>query len=159
MSQDDPGVVGRPTPPQGALTAAQRPTTAKPPAPTPVQHVERLPLVVPVRDFDNPDGVNLKDVLAAAQSVASAVSDLAVLGRTLTVFSDRPLESAERSELAALLADSTRLARLARPKVAATTAADPIQLLLDETTDDQTWLRAFRRYAVTHLIPREGKQE
>jgi hypothetical protein len=129
------------------------------PAPAPVQHVERLPLVVPVRGPDNPDGADLNDLLAAAQAVAPAVSGLAAVGRTLNVYGDRPLEPAERAAIAALLADSTRLARLERPQAAAVTAADVTRVLLDDAAGDQAWLRAFRQYAVTHLIPREENTE
>ena len=152
MSRDDVTAVDRalPGPPRDAPVAPEIPV------PDRDRHVERLPLAVPVRGPNDPSGVDLSDVLAAARSMAPAVSSVAVQGGTLTIISDRPLEPAERSELTALLADSDRLAR---PKAAASTAVDLTQVLLDETTGDQAWLRAFRRYAVTHLIPREGKQE
>jgi hypothetical protein len=160
MSQDDPdaGAAADPVlpgPPRDALAAAQSPIATQ----APVQHVERLPLAVPVRGPGNPGGVDLNDVLAAARSVAPAVSGLAARGDTLTVFSDRPPEPAELGELTSLLADSDRLTRLTRPKKAATTATDLTRVLLDDATGDQAWLRAFRRYAVTHLIPREEKAE
>lgn len=153
MSRDDVVADRAPSRPPGAA-----PTAHEVPVPDRDRHVERLPLAVPVRGPDNPDGANLNDVLAAARSVAPAVSGLVAHGRTLTIISDRPPEAAELSELTALLADSTRLARLARPKEA-TTAADLSRVLLDDATGDQAWLRAFRQYAVAHLIPREEKTE
>jgi hypothetical protein len=157
MSQDAGPAADRTLPrlPRATPAAARIPVATPVPVVDPDRHVERLPLAVPI---DGPDGVGLGDILAAARSVAPAVRGVAVRGRALTVISDRPPQPAERDALTTLLADGTRLTRLAR-SAPAVKAPDLTRVLLDDATGDQEWLRAFRQYAVTHLIPREEKTE
>jgi hypothetical protein len=121
----------------------------------PARHVERLPLPVAVRNRDNPDGVDLNEILAAVRAQAPAARSVTVRGDSVVIVSDRPPRPAERRKLAALLADRDQLTNL-RPRLASADDADLTRVLLDDATDDQQWLQAFRRYATTHLIDRDG---
>ncbi|MET8052879.1 hypothetical protein ABZU75_35310 [Streptosporangium sp. NPDC005286] len=115
------------------------------------RHVERLPLAVAVRGRDDPDGVPLDLVLAAAQEVSPAVTGLAVSGTELLVtFRERPAAT-EWDRVRDLLGDPERLRAPAVPEAGA-----PLAALLDEATPDAEWMRLFRQWAVRELLARDG---
>jgi hypothetical protein len=144
----------------------------------PGRHVERLRLPVPVRGRANPDGVPLAELLAAAQAVLSTVEGAAATGAELTLICTAEPTAAQRRRLRKLLDDREKLLALAEPPAAARSSDDAEppaarssddagppaaadgaalrELLRDESTPDAQWLRAFRRWAVSELIPPDG---
>ncbi len=116
------------------------------------RYVERLRLPVAVRGPDEPDGVPLERILAAAQEAAATVDGLAIAGNELTVtHRERPADR-DRRRLHDLLGDRERLLALA----AADDAVPGEATLRDDALPDAEWIRLFRRWAVAELITRDG---
>jgi hypothetical protein len=124
----------------------------------PARHVEVVELPVTVRSRDQPDGVPLEEILAAAKAESPTVRGLAVRGGALVVIHDKAPPQAARKRLRSLLGDREKLISL-QPvhPIAAPDDADGLRRVLrDEATPDADWLRAFRRYAVERLIDQDG---
>jgi hypothetical protein len=141
-TRDDP--VRRP------FARARQPGTAGP-------YVERLPLPVAMRGHDEPGGVPLEHILAAAQRISSTVDGIAVSRGEFTVTHREPPADADRQRLRDLLGDRDRLLALAPPAGAAVPDGEALRgRLRDGTTPDAEWIRLFRRWAVTELLPHDG---
>ncbi|MFI9561191.1 hypothetical protein [Nonomuraea endophytica] len=110
------------------------------------RQVERLPLTVAIRGRDDPDGIPLELILAAAREVSPTVEGLAVVGTDLLVTHRESPQAADR--LHDLLGDPERLSALAQPA-----SGTP---LLDEATPDAEWIRLFRQWATRELLHRDG---
>ena len=120
---------------------------------SPARRVEQVELPVAVQTRDQPDGVPLHRILAAAKAASPSVAGLAVRGRTLMVVHDGVPTAPEQKRLRALLGDPQKLSGLREPSPPTTPAADLEGILLDQATPDAEWIKAFRRYAVERLIP------
>jgi hypothetical protein len=124
----------------------------------PTRRVERVELPVTVQSRDQPDGVPLHLILAAAKETSASVSGLAVRGGTVIVIHEGSPTAQEQKRLRKLLGDQQQLNKLREPAppTAAAGAADLVQTLLDPATPDAEWMQAFRRYAVEQLIQPNG---
>jgi hypothetical protein len=125
----------------------------------PARQVEVVELPVAVRSRDQPDGVPLQDILAAAKAASPTVQGLAVRGGTMVVIHGSAPAPQARKKLRDLLGDRQKLTELRAPPtpVAAPAGADDLRrVLLDDATPDDEWMRAFRRYAVQRLIEPDG---
>jgi hypothetical protein len=125
----------------------------------PSRQVETVELPVAVRSRDQPDGVPLQDILAAAKAASPTVRGLAVRGGTVVVIHDRAPAPQARKKLRDLLGDRQKLTELRgppTPEAAAGEGDDLRRVLLDDATPDREWLRTFRRYAVQRLIEPDG---
>jgi len=119
----------------------------------PVRHVQQMALPVPVRGRDEPDGVPLEAILAAAQEIAPTVQGAAVRGSELELVHTSEPTAEQRDALAGLLGDGDRLRALDTAGPEPALAGDALRnVLLDAGTPDAEWLRAFRRWAVSELI-------
>ena len=122
---------------------------------SPARRVEQVELPVAVQSHDQPDGVPLHRVLAAAKAASPSVAGLAVRAGTLMVVHDGVPTAPEQKRLRALLGDPQKLNELREPSPPAVpaTAGDLEGILLDQATPDAEWIKAFRRYAAERLIP------
>ena len=127
----------------------------------PARHVEVVELPVAVRSREQPDGVPLQEILAAAKAASPTVRGLAVRGGAVVVIHDKAPSQPAQRRLRDLLGDRQKLTELGRarpPNAPAGDDADDLRrALLDETTPDAEWMRAFRRYAVQRLIEPDGR--
>jgi hypothetical protein len=125
---------------------------------SPARHVETVELPVAVQSRDQPDGVPLGEILAAAKTESPTVRGMAVRGGALVVIHDQAPTQAAQKRLRSLLGDRQKLIQLRRvvPTAAPENTGELRRTLLDETTPDVEWLRAFRRYAVQELIEPDG---
>jgi hypothetical protein len=116
---------------------------------------EQVTLPVAVQSREQPDGVPLSRILAAAKAAAPSVAGLAVRGEKLVVTYDRVPTAEEQERLRTFLGDRRQLDELREPAPAGgpATADDLEGVLLDQATPDADWIQAFRRYAVERLIP------
>jgi hypothetical protein len=123
----------------------------------------RLP--VDVQSSTSPEGVPLHDIAKAIQEEAPNVTGVALTPEGLSVKFDTPPTAAQQRKIAELLGDKTRLQDLvttggvvAAPRGAAPPDDDRLlDLLRDPQTTDAAWLRAFRSWAVAHLLESPAK--
>jgi hypothetical protein len=123
-----------------------------------VRQREEVELPVAVQSRDQPDGVPLHEILKAVQAEVPGVSGIAVREGKAVLTHKAPLTAAQRSKIGRVLKDRRRLTALRPPRGSDLAAADPEALrkvLLDDATPDAEWLRAFRQYAMTALIPKD----
>lgn len=141
---------------------------------TPAGEVEIIELPVPVRSRDEPDGVPLAVLMESVRRLTPDVTGLSVQDGVLRVTHGRPPTAAQRTRLHRLLGDANQLRRLVPappsplpsplptplptpppaplPRPPQAEAVSDEERLRDEALSDEEWLRAFRRYAVDHLI-------
>jgi hypothetical protein len=124
-------------------------------------HEERAMVRLPVQieGSATPGGVPLHAIAKALRAEVPGVTGVSATPAGLSVkFAKRPT-AAQRRKLEALLKDRERLERLKPGADDDQSSADGdaalVQALRDPQTSDAAWLRAFRRYAVAHLIERE----
>ena len=123
----------------------------------------RLP--VDVQTSTSPDGVPLHEIAKALQEEAPDVTGVALTPEGLSLKFDKPPTAAQQRKIAALLGDKTRLQGLvttggvvAAPRGAAPASDDQLlELLRDPQTTDAAWLRAFRTWAVAHVLETQAK--
>jgi hypothetical protein len=127
----------------------------------PRQIEEKLELGVAVQSRDNPDGVPLDIILAEARKTTTSVTGMVVRGGSVFVTHGREPKPEEKDQLRELLLDKPRLTGLTRIRPGGVrTAKEGTQLsarelravLTDDATPDEQWIKAFRRYAVEHLL-------
>ena len=119
---------------------------------------EEVELSVEVQSREQPDGVPLHEILKAVQAEVPGVSGIAVRQGRAVLTHEAPLTAEQRRKIGRLLRDRRRLMALRAPSRSDLAAKDLEELrkvLLDAATPDAEWLRAFRRYAVANLIPKE----
>ena len=116
-------------------------------------------LPVEIRTREDPEGVPLSDVLAELQKESPSVTGVAVKGSRLIVTHGRLPTKAERKRFDALVDNPKKFRQRLEPRIRGREAAgrtdsaeDLVRVLRDDSTPDDEWLRAFRRYAVEHLI-------
>jgi hypothetical protein len=122
---------------------------------------EEVEIAVPVQSREQPDGVPLHAILKAVQAEVPGVSGLAVRQGKAVLTHERPLTAEQRRKIGRLLRDRGRLTALRARNGSELAAEDPQALrkvLLDDATPDSEWLRAFRRYAVAALIPKDSSR-
>jgi len=124
---------------------------ASPEGPSSRRHLQQLPLPVTVRGRGAPDGVPLEEILAAAKAAASTVEGLVVRDGELTVVHSAEPDAGQRERLDRLFADRGGLLALGRA-----VRRTSLTVLLDEATPDALWLKAFRQWAVSELLARDG---
>lgn len=120
---------------------------------------EEVELSVTVQSREQPDGVPLHEILKAVQAEAPGVSGIAVRQGKAVLTHESPLTAEQRSKIGRVLRDHRRLMALRPPSGSDSAVEDPQALrkvLLDDATPDAEWLRAFRHYAVTALIPKDS---
>jgi hypothetical protein len=125
---------------------------------TGARQLEELDLPVAVQSREQPDGVPLHEILKAVQAEVPGVSGIAVRQGRAVLTHEAPLTAEQRRKIGRVLRDQRRLTALRAPSRSDLAATDPEELrkvLLDAATPDAEWLRAFRRYAVADLIPKE----
>src|SRR5262245_45552160 len=119
----------------------------------------RLP--VDVATSTSPEGVPLHEIAKAVQEAAPSVTGLSVTPEGLSLKFDKAPTAAQQRKIAALLGDRTRLEELkpaavsmAAPPVGVSAASrdELLEVLRNPETTDAAWLRAFRAWAVTHLL-------
>jgi hypothetical protein len=119
-------------------------------------HVEEhaAPLPVDVHSVDKPEGVPLHSILKAIQDKVPGVKSLVVRDNRLFIgHADSPTDE-DRARVARILSDKATLETLRAAPAGDAVPADLEKTLLDDATPDAAWMRAFRRYAVSHLISR-----
>lgn len=131
------------------------------------EHVERTraPLPVELASAAAPGGVPLSEIAKALRAEAPGLTGVSATPGGLALKFERPPTPAQRKKLDALLSDRARLERL-KPAFGGDLTEDDVapvsddalvRTLRDPQTSDAAWLRAFRRYALAHLIkPPEG---
>jgi hypothetical protein len=103
--------------------------------------------------------VPLPEILKAVQAEVPGVTGIAVRQGKAVLTHEAPLTAQQRSKIRRILGDRRRLMDLRPSSAPDLAAADPQALkkvLLDDATPDAEWLRAFRHYAVTTLIPQDS---
>jgi hypothetical protein len=122
---------------------------------------EEVELPVAVQSREEPDGVPLPEILKTLQAEVPGVSGMAVRQGRAVLTLDSPLTADQKQKIGRLLRDRRRMLAL-RPQPGSAVAADGPEalkkVLLDETTPDVEWLRAFRRYAIAELIGKDSPQ-
>ena len=119
---------------------------------------EEMELSVAVQSREQPDGVPLHEILKAVQAEVPGVSGIAVREGRAVLTHEAPLTAAQRRKIGRVLQDRRGLMALRPPADSEIAAANSDALrkaLLDDATPDAEWLRAFRRYAVATLIPKD----
>jgi hypothetical protein len=124
------------------------------------RHVEDLgPLPVEVAGKAAPEGVPLQDLLAVVRERSPQVEGLVVRGGRLQASSKKAPTDEQREAVKGLLGDKKRLteALAQRPRKPTEPASgDRLhEVLHDAKIADQEWLRAFRQYATTQLVPKK----
>ena len=108
------------------------------------------------------EGVPLNAIALELRKEVPAVTAVAATPGGLSLKFERPPTPAQQRKIEALLADRERLERL-KPQVGGGLGAsrararsddELLQVLQDPQTSDAAWLRAFRQYALAHLIGR-----
>jgi hypothetical protein len=120
---------------------------------------QEVELSVAVQSREQPDGVPLPEILKAVQAEVPGVTGIAVRQGKAVLTHEAPLTAQQRSKIRRILGDPRRLMDLRPSSGPDLAAADPQALkkvLLDDATPDAEWLRAFRHYAVTTLIPQDS---
>lgn len=135
-------------------------------ASVPVRKIERpggperdtVELPVEIRTREDPNGVPLADVLAELQKESPSVTGVAVKGSRLIVTHGRVPSKTERKRFDALVENPQKFRQRLEPRIRGAkgereaSADDLVRVLRDDKTPDDEWLRAFRRYAVEHLV-------
>jgi hypothetical protein len=146
-------------PDAAVVAAAAQPFKRHIPKPEHEEWAEvRLP--VEIETSATPEGVPLHEIAKAVRKEAPGVTSLSVTPGGVSLKFDRKPTVAQRRKIQALLGDEARLNALKRPGPAAgvapearrLTEQDLARVLRDPETTDAAWLRAFRRYALEHLI-------
>jgi hypothetical protein len=131
------------------------------------EHEERTEVRLPVdvEASTSPEGVPLHEIAKAVQKEFPGVTGVSVTPGGVSLKFDKKPTAAQRRKIDTLLSDKARLEELkpafsvpAPAAEAALRAAparaedDLVRVLRDPETSDAAWLRAFRAYAVTHLV-------
>jgi hypothetical protein len=130
------------------------------------EHEERTEVRLPVdvAASTTPEGVPLHEIAKAVQKEFPGVTGVSVTPGGVSLKFDKKPTAAQRRKIDSLLSDKARLEELKPafetpgPAAAALGAAparaedDLVRVLRDPETSDAAWLRAFRAYAVTHLV-------
>lgn len=119
----------------------------------------RLP--VEVESSSRPEGVPLSSIADELRKEVPEVTGVSVTPGGVTLKFLREPTEAQRRKAQEILADAPRLQKL-RPVIRSRGAPlarglgddDVLRILKDPQTSDAAWLKAFRRYAVDHLLER-----
>lgn len=144
-------------PDAAVVAAAAAPIKRRIPQPGFEQRTDaRLP--VELERAANPDGVPLHEVAQELRKDVPVLEGISATPGGLSLKFSRPPTAAQRRKIDALLSDRARLEGL-KPAVPVREPVSPelprddlLRALRDPQTTDAAWLRAFRAYALEHLI-------
>jgi hypothetical protein len=145
-------------PDAAVVAAAAAPIKRRIPRPGFEQRTDvRLP--VELERSANPDGVPLHEVAQELRKDVPGLEGVSATPGGLSLKFSKPPTAAQMRKIDALLSDRARLESL-KPAVpvrgpvepAALAGDDVLRALRDPQTTDAAWLRAFRAYALEHLI-------